>query len=200
MGLSATVPHLKLGELRVKGEKESLQNAAAIRQCYWNLEILFSTDSHFCVFMTLPLSSICQDGLAVNGGTFLVSHTPRGSRLLCRERKSLLCCLQLWERKQSWMAIVAVATNVCGLISGSIPTLNVAENVLLNFLSSYIYCNVQRTSKAASRSAVSRDHVHSNPWLLKMIAFLTNYDSIDWLLGWTRTHYCTENRKSYIWV
>ena len=62
-----------------------------------------------------------------------------GSRLLCRERKSLLCCLQLWERKQSWMAIVALATNVCGLISGSIPTLNVAENVLVNFLSSYIY-------------------------------------------------------------
>ena len=141
------------------------------------------------MFTTLPLSSIYQDGLAVNGGTFLVSHTPCGSRVLCRERKSLLCCLQLWERKHSWMAIVAVAIHVRGFISGSIPTLNMVENALLKFLSPYISCPMHRTSKAASRSAILWDHVHSKPWLLKMIAFLTNHDSIEWLLGWARTHY-----------
>lgn len=50
--------------------------------------------------------------------------------------------------------IVAIAANLCYLISTSVPTLNLAENALLNFLSSYIYCNKHRTSKSVSRSQV----------------------------------------------
>lgn len=183
MSLSAATTHLKLGELRVR--RKSTAECSSNRTVYWNLHSI--PDSHFCIFTTLPLSAL-SGWAGSKWCTFLVSTLLVGAG--SSAGKSLLC-IQLWER--------AILNGYCCINYNHVASLVDLSPPLSSWectceLPLFLHLlNMSRTSKAASRSASLRRSCPSNPWLLKMIAFLTNW--ILWTGCWDETaYYCMENR------
>lgn len=80
-------------------------------------------------------------GLAINGEASLISYTP-GRKQAPMQRGEIIVMLPPALEKETVLndTIVAIDANLCCLISTSVPTLQLAENALLNFLS-YIFCN-----------------------------------------------------------
>ena len=100
----------------------------------------------------------------------LISHTA-GRKQAPEQGDEIIVMLPPALGKEAIMndTIVAMTANLCCLVSKSIPTLSLPENVLLNFPSSYIYYNMHRTSESVSRSEMLHDPVQFKPCLPDII-------------------------------
>lgn len=90
----------------------------------------------------------------MNGEASLISHTPGRKQAPVQGEEIIMLLPALGKEAILNDTIVAIAANLCCLISKSISILNLAENALLNLLPSYIYCNAHSTSKSVSRSKI----------------------------------------------
>lgn len=103
----------------------------------WKIRNSYPHTAFFLIPRSFPFQSAC------NGWHILPSFptVPRGSKHLLRERKSLFCCLPLWERKHMNDLIVAITASLSWLINrtNSILDWNWEGNSELPL--PYILCN-----------------------------------------------------------
>lgn len=96
--------------------------------------------------MTLPLPNTFHVGLAINDEASLISHSPGRKQAPVQGEEIIIIVLPALGKETVLNGIiVAIDANLGCCISKPIPTLNLAENGLLNLLSSYIYCTRHRT-------------------------------------------------------
>lgn len=130
-----------------KGKKEKAVECSTDKTCLIKPGKLLPSLIIISVFLwPLLYPEPFMVGLAINGEVKLLSFP------------TLLVMMPPALGKETILndAIVAIAAKLCCFISTSIPTLSLAENAPLNFLSSYIYGNMHKTSKSVSRSQVIR--------------------------------------------
>lgn len=89
--------------------------------------------------MTLPLPDTFHVGLAVKDEASLISHTPGRKQAPVQGEEIIVRVLPALGKETVLNGItVAIAANLRCCISRPIPTLDLAENALLNLLSSYV--------------------------------------------------------------